>query len=697
MAAKPKFSGVLFGAAYYPEYQVADTVDRDLDLMKAAGVTVIRVGESVWSTWEPRPGEFELEWLLPTLDKAHERGITVVLGTPTYAIPPWLQQAHPELAIELESGRRMGWGSRQEMDQSHPTYRWYAERVTRQVVGRYADHPAIVGFQVDNEPGLYLVHNESTFRSFVDWLRHRYGTVEVLNDEWGLTYWSHRLSDWSELWRPAGNSLPEYHLEWRRFQASLTTDLVSWQAALVREYSRPDQFVTTCISYSRPQISDDELVGALDVVAGNTYYKMQHGLDAGKADLEAEKWWSVGVPALYQWGDRAWSSAQGPYLVTETNAQSIGGPWQNHPPFPGQLKQAALALVSRGARMIEYWHWHTQRHGPEAYWGGVIPHSQVPGRIYREVAQLGADLLALGSTVDSLKPHADVLMLHSSDTNWAYQSHSPLALPDGAQDPSAYSVIFDAYYRGLFETGVQMRVMHVRQVLDRAPRELVEEFPVFVIPTLYVADDDVLNLAVAYAEAGGHLVVGIRTGYADALGRPRLAVAPDIVGGAAGVWYDEYSNIDGPWPLHEGEPGRPWLESGSAGIAWVDVLHTASADVVAHYAPNELGAHAAITSRVVGDGRVTYVGTVPNSPLSRSLGRWLVPDTAHLRWAAPAEVSVTTGSADGREIAFISNWSAEVRAVRVPADVSDAISGENFVVGTRLVLTPREVRVLVLH
>ena len=42
------------------------------------------------------------------------------------------------------------------MDQSHPAYRFYAERVAGKVVARYADHPAVIGYQVDNEPGLML-------------------------------------------------------------------------------------------------------------------------------------------------------------------------------------------------------------------------------------------------------------------------------------------------------------------------------------------------------------------------------------------------------------------------------------------------------------------------------------------------------------------------------------------------------------
>ena len=117
------------GAAYYAEYQPYERLDADLDLMVAGGFSVIRVGESVWSTWEPRDGDFELDWLQPVLDGAHARGIGVILGTPTYAVPPWLQRLHPEIAAESSTGIRMGWGARQEMDQSHPAYRFYADRV----------------------------------------------------------------------------------------------------------------------------------------------------------------------------------------------------------------------------------------------------------------------------------------------------------------------------------------------------------------------------------------------------------------------------------------------------------------------------------------------------------------------------------------------------------------------------------------
>ena len=103
---------------------------------------------------------------------------SVILGTPTYAAPPWLARRYPEIAGETGTGQRMPWGGRQEIDYTHPAFKFHAERVIRKILGRYADHPAVIGFQVDNEPGMLLFHNHGVFQRFVDELRQTYGDVD---------------------------------------------------------------------------------------------------------------------------------------------------------------------------------------------------------------------------------------------------------------------------------------------------------------------------------------------------------------------------------------------------------------------------------------------------------------------------------------------------------------------------------------
>ncbi|MEU6372607.1 beta-galactosidase [Streptomyces sp. NPDC046909] len=674
---------VLFGAAYYHEYQPHERLKDDLDLMAEARFTVIRVGESVWSTWEPENGRFDLDWLRPVLDGAHERGISVILGTPTYAVPPWLARQYPEIAGERRTGERIGWGARQEVDFTHPAFRFHAERVIRKIVERYADHPAVIGFQVDNEPGNELLHNHGVFQRFVDQLRARYGDVETLNREWGLVYWSHRLSTWSDLWTPDGNAQPQYDLAWRRFQAGLVTEFIAWQADIVREYARPGQFVTTCISYDRPAVEDDKLTEPLDVTAGNPYYTMQDALALPDENTAGQGWTTNGTWALYRSADRMYASRQEPFLVTETDAQAIGEPWNNRPAYDGQWRQAAWALISRGASMIEYWHWHTLHFGTETYWGGILPHNGKPGRVYRELAVLGEELEKAGDLVAALTPDADVAFLYDGPSKWALQAQPPLARPDGSADGRSYETLFDAFYRGAFDAGLQSRILHPGQLPDA-------ELPsVLVVPAFYAADDDTLDRLRTYAERGGHLIVGPRTGYGDPEARARTDVQPARLADAAGVTYDEFSNLSAPLPV-TGTAALA-LPPEARALHWVDGLRTRGAGELATYEHPHFGRWPAVTTHAHGAGRITYVGTVPDPAFARALLTWAAP-ADDPRPDHPSVTSTTATARDGRRVRFLHNWSWETVSVAVPGGVRDAVSG--VVYGDAVELGPWDVKVL---
>ncbi|NTW39282.1 MAG: beta-galactosidase, partial [Cellulomonadaceae bacterium] len=412
---------VMVGAAYYAEYQPYERLAADLDLMVEGGFSIIRVGESVWSTWEPRDGVFELEWLEPVLDAAYERGIAVILGTPTYAVPPWLRAAYPETTAHVATGAPMPYGARQDVNYAHPTFRRLAERVVRAVVGRYAAHPAVIGFQVDNEPGNKIFFNPDVFERFVTSLREQYGTVDELNRRWGLTYWSHRIDDWSQLWTPDLNTTPAYDLAWRRYQASLADDLIAWQTAVVREYARPDQFVMTCIAPHHRAQDVTTIAAPLDVAGVNIYYATQEslthpgpdGLTGGVAP-DFVPWAGPAFPALQ--ADIARGMRDEAFLVTETNATSIGGAGDNLPCYDGQWRQAGWLMVARGARVLEYWSWATQHFGFESYWTGILGHSLTPGRTYAELSGLARELTAATADLADLRTHSDVGLLVSPES-----------------------------------------------------------------------------------------------------------------------------------------------------------------------------------------------------------------------------------------------------------------------------------------
>ncbi|MFQ5929636.1 MAG: beta-galactosidase, partial [Acidobacteriota bacterium] len=94
LAEPAKMDTVLYGISYYHEYMPYERLEEDVQLMEKADVSVVRVGESTWSSWEPREGEFQFAWMERIIERMHKAGIKVILGTPTYSIPPWLFRKH---------------------------------------------------------------------------------------------------------------------------------------------------------------------------------------------------------------------------------------------------------------------------------------------------------------------------------------------------------------------------------------------------------------------------------------------------------------------------------------------------------------------------------------------------------------------------------------------------------------------------
>jgi beta-galactosidase len=385
--------------------------------------------------------------------------------------------------------------------------------------------------------------------------------------------------------------------------------------------------------------------------------------------------------------DRIFSSKQSRFLVTETDAQSIGGSDLNLPPYPGQLKQAAFAFISRGAAMIEYWHWHTLPYGTETYWGGVIPHSLEPGRVYRELSGVGADLAAIGDALDGYEPDGDVAILWSNDSRFAFEFFPPLATPDGRPDRASYQRIVDAFHRGVIDAGAQARILHVGQAQAIGAAELAARFPVLVAAALYVASDADLDLLRDYAAAGGHLVIGIRTGYADEEARARVAVAPDRLHEAAGVRYEEYSNLAEEVAVAT-EPQLAASDSASARL-WADGLIADGAEVLARYEHPWFSSFPAVTTNPHGSGRITMVGTVPSAGLAADLVRWAVAEPVADALLPGRELPVTVASGtigDGRRAWFVFNWSWNETTVTLARDVTDPVSAASHAAGTELPL-----------
>lgn len=627
-----KMDTILYGVAYYPEYMPYERLDKDVDLMKQAGITVVRIGESSWGLWEPEDGRFEYAWMDRVVDRLHKAGIKIIMGTPTYSIPAWMYKEHPEIVVTRLDGKTITFGMRQNADLLNPTYRFYCERVIRKIAEHYKDNPAVIGWQIDNETSPAGAANHDVQVGFVEYLQHKFKTVDELNKDWGLNYWGQRLNDWTEIPPESGILNPGWKLEWERYSQSIVTDFLAWQAAIVNQYKRPDQFITHDFAgATRPEVNESDVAKSLDVVAVNPYHPTQDEYD--------------GEVSSYQ-GDYSRSLKHTNYLVTETNADAIG--WDSkdqYPPYDGQLRLDVFTHVSAGANMVEYWHWHSIHYGQETYWKGVLGHDLEPGRPYNEVSRTAHELLRIGSQIADYKRVNPVAILYSDDSHYGIEFMK-------FSDHQNYNTILRQMYHALYQDNVGIDFVFPEGTN-------FSDYKVIVVPPLYVASDALLNKLVDYVRGGGHLLMAFKSGFTNEYDTVRWITMPGILREAAGFHYQEFSNLRQPLPLKD-DPFHAGAENKVSD--WAEMLTLDSARALAYYDHPFFGKYPAITENHFGKGSLTYEGTVLSDALQSKVmlrvlqGAGITGPDQEL----PASVRVKHGTnRSGKTVHFFLNYSSD--------------------------------------
>ena len=673
--APDKMDTVLYGVAYYPEYMPYDRLDTDVDLMQKAGISVVRVGESTWSSWEPQDGDFQFAWMQRILDRLHQAGIKVILGTPTYSIPTWLYKEHPEILVlhdgtappltdpyspTYPSSLTPGYyGPRQNYDFLNPYFRQHAERVIREIVSHFKDHPAVIGYQIDNETAPTGVPTPYVNAAFLERLKQKYKTPETINKIWGLVYWGQLVDKWEDLPPRDGIVNPGYKLEWEDFQHDIVTDYLAWQAKIVNEYKRPDQFITQDFSGGvHDNLDQWAIARSLDIVAENPYFETQQRLNARSIWLS---------------DDLGRSLKRSNFLVTETNAQTIG--WDSrtqYPQYPGQLRLVVYTHLAAGANMVEYWHWHSLHYGQETYWKGVLSHDLEPNRTYAEVSRVAAELKRLGPQLVDLKKDNKVAIMVSTDSANAL-SYMPVS------DKVTYMTVLQQMYSALYDLNIEPDFVP-------AGDPSLSRYQVVLVPPLYSASDGVLQQISDYVKGGGQVVMSFKSGFTDEHSTVRHVMAPGPLRAACGFHYQEFTNLPAPERL---TPDPYGVGDQNTGSVWEEFLIPDTAQVLASF-DDRYWHFPAITRNNFGKGTLTYEGTFPSDALQRAIIRDAVKRSGltSLDQNLPEAVRVRHGrNANGKALHYYLNFSGEEQAVPYSYGAgSDLLTGNSVAHGQTLKL-----------
>lgn len=672
-----KFDNILYGVAYYHEYMPYERLDEDVRLMKESGISVVRVGESTWSLFEPREGEFEFAWMDRIIDKMHEAGIKVILGTPTYSIPAWLWYKHPKVLLDYQKGDKAYYGIRQNMDITNPTFLFYSERIIRKMMEHYADHPGIIGYQVDNETSSRGVNNYDFQVSFVNYLKKKFGTPQNLNKTWGLNYWGMTIDSWEELAPRDGITNTGYKLEWERYNRKAVADFLKWQSAIVQEYKRDDQFITHCFMPAVQDLDQCESGKLMDVMAVNIYHGQQDDLTGNEIAFA---------------GDYFRSVKNKNYLVTETNAQTIG--WNSRiqqPPYPGQMRQNVYAHLGSGANMVEYWHWHSIHYGQEIYWKGVLSHDLLPNRAYAEVSKTAHELERIGKRLVNLKKTNKVAILFSHDSNNAL-NFMPLDQGGSAWESSGNNFyrnqLVSQFHKILYQNNVG-----VDFIFPENPR--FEDYSLIIIPSLYVASDDLLQKINNYVKNGGHVIMQFKSGFSDENSTVRPVLAPGPLRESCGFHYQEFTSLK-ELALKD-DPFQVGKEQNKINT-WAEYIIPETAKPLAFYDHPYFKEYPAITINNFGKGTLLYEGCLVSDAIQEKIilqeierANLKTPDQ-NLHW--PLITKSGTNNA-GKTIRYYYNYSsAPISFKYLYPGGTELISGKKVANSETLLIAPWDVLII---
>ena len=623
-------AGMIYGGDYNPEQWPEDVWREDARLMREAGVNLVSLGIFSWAKLEPRPGEFNFGWLDRVIDLLWQHGVSSCLATATASPPAWLGRAHPEsLPVEAD-GTRLSFGSRQHYCLNSRAYRERSAELCRQLGRRYAAHPAVALWHINNEIGCHTsaCYCDVCAAEFRMYLKTRYGSLDALNDAWGTAFWGQLYGDWEEIMPPRKAPAfrnPGQQLDYARFMSASMREILVGEITALRSVAPEAKVTTNGLAFWKPTDCWD-WYQHVDVAAWDAYPDPAGGIGEVRATAFCHD--------LY----RSLRGGQ-PFLLMEQVTSQVNWRPANALKAPAQMRALSYQAVARGADGVMFFQWRASRAGAEKFHGAMIPHYGAEGRVHREVRELGAELKKLAD-VTGTRVRARVAVIVSWENRWALELETKPAQFD-------YADILQAFYAPLWELNVAMDLLH--------PSAELGGYDVVLAPAVYLLTETQAGKLRAFVSDGGTLVMTYFSGVVDGHDRVWLggypALLQDVLGLAVEEWQPVLAGASEPLVFS----GIRSAQGGTCSHL-CELINLRGALPVATYATGFLAGRVAWTRHQFGSGETHYLGTRPDAQtLSRFFEELLSQRGIKSPVRADAGVEVSRRVGDREEFLFVIN------------------------------------------
>ncbi len=651
------------GVCYYPEHWDQSLWSEDLDRMMAVGLKTVRIAEFAWSLIEPREGEYTYEFFDSFLNLAAEKGMQVIFCTPTATPPAWLTEKYPEVLNADIDGNLYRHGSRRHYNYNSPVYREKSRNIVEKSAAHYAKHPAIVGWQLDNEFNCEndRFYSESDTLAFRKFLQEKYSTLEELNQAWGTRFWNQTYTAWEEVYVPRKTNNhsvnPHEVLDYYRFISDSVNSYAKLQADIIRKYKKPEDFITTNgmfanIDYQRMERD------SLDVLMYDSYPDFGYELDSyNPEDAMKDRWWSRNLSEV-----RAVSSNFG-IMEQQSGANGWNTRMEAPTPRPGQITLWTMQSIAHGADYVSYFRWRTCTFGTEIYWHGILDYSGRDNRRLGEIAKI-YDKVGKIQEIAGSKYVAKVGIIKDYDNIW------------DAQLDRWHSRVNSVSQNALFVTLQQTHTPFDYVYLEKISSvEDLGQYEVLFYPHACILTVERMAILEQYVAEGGKLVMGCRTGYKDMNGRCVTDYLPGLASKVTGTDIPEYSFV----APDDGHVMAEWDGTEFEAAVFNDLLAPVgdNAEVLGTYISSYYAGCPALIRNRFGKGEAYYFGGAFAEDTVRVFLDKLGESEPYEEWIRlPESCELAVREKGGKKYLFVLNYSAEQAEITLKTDMRNLFTGE---------------------
>jgi len=667
------------GTCYYPEHWKKDLWADDLARMKENGIGTVRIAEFAWNKIEPKEGQFSFDFFDEFLDLAKKMEIRVIFCTPTATPPAWLTTRYPEVLNARIDGVKFRHGMRWHYNYNSKKYQELCARLVTAMGEHYAPHPAIVGWQIDNEFNgeVDVFYSESDTEAFRVFLQEKYETLENLNNAWGTVFWNQTYTSWEEIYvpriTPQNSTNPHEMLDYIRFVSDSAIRFCKLQSDILRRFIKPGDFITTNGMYRN--INHHKMtVDCLDVYMYDSYPNYGYGFDREQiAETEfRDRMWSRDLSIV-----RSISPHFG-IMEQQSGAQGWNTMFESPSPKPGQMMLWAMQSVAHGADYLSFFRWRTSIMGTEIYWHGILDYDNRQNRRLDEVHDIWKRVSSI-EDVTGGDYQSSVGIINDYSNIW-----------DAQIDVWHHRIAADSeeeLFKALQITHTPMDFVYLEEINEE---EDLGKYKVLIYPHPMILSDKCASLLREYVKRGGYLIFGARAGLKDENGKCVMTPMPGLLSDLSGSNVTDFSFVGTVDELSSMEWEGKVIRTG----VFSDILEAdqENSKVLAVYTSDYYKGKPALIEHVYGKGRVLHFGgtfTRENAIAVLAYLDVLEPYKDLIDLPESCEISVRKN--ENGSFLFVLNYAREGKKIHLKKAVCDL--DDNTQVQGEILLKPFETKV----